>query len=88
MFDHLDQESWAWSAADRQLAQLMARYWTNFVKSGDPNGDELPRWPTFDSGNALHLNNSVFVDSLPGTSKLQVFDAVYDEVRGRPFGKQ
>jgi para-nitrobenzyl esterase len=88
MFDHLDQESWAWSAADRQLAQLMARYWTNFVKSGDPNGEELPRWPTFDTGNALHLDDSVFVDSLPGTSKLQVFDAVYDEVRGKPFGKQ
>jgi len=87
MFDHLDQEAWAWSATDRQLAQLMASYWTNFVKSGDPNGEGLPRWPTFDTGNALHFTDSVFVDSLPGTSKLQVFDAVYDEVRGKSFGK-
>lgn len=83
MFDHLDQERWAWSAADRQLAQRMASYWTNFVKSGDPNGGDLPRWPTFDSGNALHLDDSVFVDALPGTSRLQVFDAVYDAVRGQ-----
>ncbi len=87
MFDHLDQEPWAWSATDRQLAQLMASYWTNFVKSGDPNGAGLARWPTFDTGNALHFSNSVFVDSLPGTSKLQVFDAVYGEVRGKSFGK-
>ena len=66
----------------------MARYWTNFVKSGDPNGEELPRWPTFDSGgNTLHLDNPVVVGSVPGTSPLRVFDAVYDEVRGKPFGR-
>jgi para-nitrobenzyl esterase len=88
MFDHQDQESWAWSATDRQLAQHMARYWTNFVKSGDPNGEGLPRWPTFDAGgNTLHLDNSIFVGSLPGTGQLRVFDAVYDEVRGKPFGR-
>ncbi len=84
MFDHLDQEPWSWSAADRQLARTMAGYWTNFVKNGDPNGAGLPRWPTFDSGNALHLANSVYVDAVPGSSKLQVFDAVYDALRGKP----
>ena len=87
MFDHLDQEGWGWSAADRRLAQRMASYWTNFVKSGDPNGEGLLRWPTFDTGNAMHLQDSGFVDSLPGTEKFQVFDAVYDAVRGKPFGK-
>jgi para-nitrobenzyl esterase len=88
MFEHLDQEDWAWSATDRQLARQMAGYWTNFVKSGDPNGAELPRWPTFDTnGSAMHLDSSAYVDSLPGTSRLQVFDAVYDAVRGKPFGE-
>jgi para-nitrobenzyl esterase len=86
MFDHLDQEPWAWAAADRQLAHLMAGYWTNFVKRGDPNGEGLPRWPTFGSdGHALHLNDTVFVGALPGTDKLQVFDAVYDAIRGNPL---
>lgn len=89
MFDHLDQESWAWSATDRQLAQSMARYWTNFIKSGDPNGEGLPRWPIFGTGgDALHLDDSVFVGGVPGTGTLQVFDAVYDQVRGKPFGKR
>jgi para-nitrobenzyl esterase len=87
MFDHLDQEAWRWSAADRRLAALMADYWTNFVKHGDPNGKGLPVWPTFDTGKAMHLQGSPFAGELPGRDKLLVFDAVYDAIRGKPFGR-
>jgi para-nitrobenzyl esterase len=87
MFDHLDQETWAWSAADRQLAAQMADYWTNFAKRGDPNGADLPRWPAFsDKNEVLHLGDSAVVDGVPNMKSLQVFDAVYNAVRGKPFG--
>ena len=87
MFDHLDQDAWRWSAADRQLATLMSSYWTNFAKNGDPNGADLPRWPAFGGdGKVLHLGNPVVVDGAPNAESLQVFDAVYDAVRGKPFG--
>ena len=49
VFDHLSQEPWAWTEADRALANEMATYWTNFAKSGDPNGDGVPVWPNFTS---------------------------------------
>ena len=30
----------------------MLHYWVYFVKSGDPNGRDLPRWPRYeDSAN-------------------------------------
>jgi para-nitrobenzyl esterase len=48
VFDQLDQDARAWSPADRRLAREIVGYWTNFAKTGDPNGRGLAAWPAFD----------------------------------------
>ena len=65
----------------------MSGYWTNFAKGGDPNGDKLPLWPPFDGHDTvLHLGESVVIGGLPNRDSLQVFDAVYGSLRGKPAG--
>ena len=40
---------------DREVSNSMRAYWTNFAKTGDPNGPGLPRWETSSSLEQLLL---------------------------------
>ncbi|MHB8637174.1 MAG: carboxylesterase/lipase family protein [Fimbriimonadaceae bacterium] len=87
-FDHLSQESWRWTPADRKLADVVSGYWVNFVKSGDPNGPGLPRWPTFTASEnrVLYLDDDITVKGVANLKTLQAIDDVYTQARGAAFG--
>jgi para-nitrobenzyl esterase len=44
---------YAWTDTDRAVSELMQGYFVNFVKKGDPNGEGLPAWGTYASGQRM-----------------------------------
>lgn len=37
--------------ADYELSDMMSTYWTNFAKTGDPNGEGVPEWAPYTEDN-------------------------------------
>ena len=49
-----------WRPEDWKLSDQMMDYWTNFAKTGNPNGPGLPEWPEYGKGDpVLHLDNPI-----------------------------
>ena len=48
--------------SDQHYAPQMQEYWTNFAKTGDPNGGKLVKWPKFDATARAYMD---FTDAGP-----------------------
>jgi para-nitrobenzyl esterase len=73
-----------WQAEDRKLSDVMMSYWTNFARTGDPNGPGLPTWPRYDPTKGslvLHLDSEV--RAVPDTlrSRYEFLDAYLTKQR-------
>lgn len=45
-----------WEEWDYELADIVTSYWTNFMKTGDPNGEGLPEWLPSNSEHLAYMD--------------------------------
>jgi para-nitrobenzyl esterase len=57
VFGNMNQSD-GYHASDRELSRKMMDYWVNFVKTGNPNGQNLADWPAYQSKSDLNLEFS------------------------------
>lgn len=65
--------------SDHEVARLMRAYWVNFAKTGDPNGEGLPEWSSYD----VVADNALMIDATPEMvnrfrqAKFDVFEQIF-----------
>jgi len=68
VFDAFTSRSWRWlpfTQTDRKLSAIMQTYWTNFAKTGNPNGPGLPAWKAWKSDEEPYLEFSQTGEAVP-----------------------
>ena len=58
-----------WRAEDRALSEQMMTYWTNFAKTGDPNGAGLPVWPKYGPTEWMTMNLGATSEAKPDSRR-------------------
>jgi para-nitrobenzyl esterase len=46
---------YAWSPDDHKVSSTMEQYFANFIKTGNPNGSGLAKWPAANSGDTVQF---------------------------------
>jgi para-nitrobenzyl esterase len=46
---------YAWTPEDTKVSDTMRAYFANFIKTGNPNGPDLPKWPAANAGGPVEF---------------------------------
>jgi para-nitrobenzyl esterase len=71
-----------WEPGDWKLSDVMMSYWSNFAKTGDPNGPGLVKWPRYDKGagyEVLHLDLNVHAEPDSQRARFEFLDGAREK---------
>jgi len=90
VFENLDWKKLPWTEADRRVSEQISSYWTNFAKTGNPNGDGLPNWPQYAPSEFQVMRLGTKTQAAPDVARQQYlfFDSIASERRKESLNAQ
>ena len=73
---------WQWTDEDHRVSATMTDYFANFIKTGDPNGGDLPRWPAAGQGDTppvLYLDVETAARPSTVEARYRALDKFYEK---------
>jgi para-nitrobenzyl esterase len=70
-----------WTDIDHKLAGVMSSYWVNFIKTGSPNGKDLPEWKAYNTNEkaVMILGDTQQSQTMPDARRLDVLYSIISQ---------
>jgi para-nitrobenzyl esterase len=70
---------YSWTDDDYKVSRIMEEYFANFIKTGDPNGPKLPKWPAANSDKSvpvMHMDVETRVEAEKHRERYEFLDSL------------
>jgi para-nitrobenzyl esterase len=69
--------------SEKHMQQIMSRYWINFTKTGNPNGESLPYWSTYEKGKptVMIMHEGFHLDKVQNQKQMDFFEKFFNSRR-------
>lgn len=80
-YDNLHTLDRPWAPVDHDIAETMSAYWANFARTGNPNGNGLPKWKPFnpEKAHTLIIDTEIKTIPLPDKERMLFWEGLYSE---------
>jgi len=70
-------KTYPWTRDDYNVSALMQNYFVNFIKTGNPNGRGLPRWPKFERKQRLVIDVNTSAEKFTQDARYEFLDSYF-----------